>query len=355
MLQVFPLLILVSFVPMGIVLIDYRLSLVSAKTLPILQGIGLASFFLFFGGYSVDAWRYLTRFTHDPMSFGEEWIFWLLGNFLSNNLPDPWPIQFLSAFAVAMWVGAVFRASGCSDKKITILALAILPVVPAFCFAMGNVIRQGLAMTILLHAALYLVEGKKGRFGLLSVIGILVHQVSITLAIAIWLMKLPMRIIWIVLLVSPFVSFLVSFVLSQMGVDLADYIRYSTYDEGQFHYLKFFVYFACACSLLVISSTIDLPIYCRYLIRVFAISVSGASLLLKYEVPFERLLLSSDIFLPIILASVLVGFRPFLRQVFFAGALISSTLFWSSSTAHLTLTIGKEVATQERIKNYQIP
>jgi len=39
------------------------------------QFTALIAFYLLFGGYSIDAWRYLTRFTHNPFSFEQSGFF----------------------------------------------------------------------------------------------------------------------------------------------------------------------------------------------------------------------------------------------------------------------------------------
>ena len=107
-----------------------------------MQCVGLAVFFLIFGGHSIDAWRYLTRFTHNPFGFDEEWLFWVVGHFLSGILPNPWPVKILSVLALGLWVAAVIRANGFKRKETLVLGLAFLPLVSALFFAMGDAIRR---------------------------------------------------------------------------------------------------------------------------------------------------------------------------------------------------------------------
>jgi len=119
----------------------------------------------------------LTRFTHNPLGFDEEWLFWLTGNFISGTLPNPWPVKVLSAFAVALWIWAVIRVISFNSKETLVVALALLPLIPAFFFTMGNAVRQGLASVIVLHAIVFLLAKKRWQFGLAGAAGILVHLI----------------------------------------------------------------------------------------------------------------------------------------------------------------------------------
>jgi len=324
---------------------------------PFFQVIGLISVYLVFGGYSIDAWRYLTRFTHNPFGFDEEWLFWLVGHFLNGMLPNPWPVKILSALAVGLWVAAVVRAIGFKRKEALVLGLALLPLMPAFFFAMGNAIRQGLAAVIVLHAILFVVKGKKWQFGALAITGILVHQVSLVFVIAGAFVRAPRKLIWFFLIMAPFVSFGVSIILELWGINLADYVRYGHRDDGQFHYLKFAAYFSLAIALLGLSSIRVVPNQLLLLTNAFAVTVGLASLLLRYEVPFERILLYADVLLPIIIAMVLAELRVGARtkQVLWGGALCAGLLLWTSGAVNRTLTGGVTHVEDGRIESYQIP
>ncbi len=323
----------------------------------IVQCVGLAVFFLIFGGYSIDAWRYLTRFTHNPFGFDEEWLFWLVGHFLNGTLPNPWPVKILSVLAVGLWVAAVIRAIGFKRKEALVLGLALLPLMPAFFFAMGNAIRQGLAAVIVLHAILFFVKGKKWQFGVLAITGVLVHQVSLVFVIAGAFVRAPRKLIWFFLIMAPFVSFGVSIILELWGINLADYVRYGHRDDGQFHYLKFAVYFIMAIGLLIFSTKREVPNHIVLLINAFALTVGCASLLLMYEVPFERILLYADVLLPIVIATVLTGLklRARSKQLLWSGVLCLGLLLWTSDAVNRTLTAGIATAEDGRIESYQIP
>ena len=324
---------------------------------PSFQVIGLISVYLVFGGHSIDAWRYLTRFTHNPFGFDEEWLFWLVGHFLNEVLPNPWPVKILSVLAVGLWAAAVIRAIGFKRKEALVLGLALLPLMPAFFFAMGNAIRQGLAAVIVLHAILFFVKGKKWQFGALAITGLLVHQVSLVFVIAGAFVRAPRKLIWFFLIMAPFVSFGVSIILGLWGINLADYVRYGYRDDGQFHYLKFAVYFIMAIGLLIFSTKREVPSHIVLLINAFALTVGCASLLLMYEVPFERILLYADVLLPIVIAMVLTGLklRARSKQLLWSGVLCLGLLLWTSDAVNRTLTAGIAQVEDGRIESYQIP
>ena len=327
------------------------------RNLPFLSCLGLVSVYLVFGGYSIDTWRYLTRFTHNPLGFDEEWLFWLIGNFLSETLPNPWPVKIISAIAVGLWVWAVIRAIGFRRTETLVFALALLPLIPAFFFTMGNAIRQGLASVIVLHAILFLLVKKRWQFGLVGAAGILVHLPSLVFVLASAGMRIPRKVLWAFLIVAPCVSFGVSFVLEFWQVNLADYIRYAHRDDGQLHYLKFAFYFLASIGLLIFSSKRPVPEYLISLINVFVITVGFALMLLRYEVPFERILLYADVLLPIIFAMVIVELKLGIKtkRFLWSGAVCAGLLLWTSGAVKHTLTAGLAHVEDGRIEFYQIP
>ena len=332
-------------------------SLARFKLVFTVQVAGLTAFFLIFGGYSIDAWRYLTRFTHNPFGFEEEWLFWVVGHTLSDIFPNPWPIKILSVLAVFLWILAIVRIIGFKKKEILVVGLALLPLMPAFFFTMGNAVRQGLASVIVLHAIVYLLSQRRWQFGMLSIVGLLVHQMSFVFVIAGMAMRISRKALWVFLIFAPFASFFGASFLQLWGIDLADYVRYAYRQDGQLHYFKFAVYFLASVGLLVFSSIRVVPKRLLLLINVFVVTVSCASLLLRYEVPFERILLYADVLLPIIIAMVLaeltLGART--KQVLWGGVLCAGLLLWTSGAVNRTLTAGLAHVEDGRIESYQIP
>jgi len=346
-----------SFLPYFVLGRDRAMEDERYKAVVLLQVLGLVSFYLVFGGYSIDAWRYLTRFTHNPLGFDEEWLFWLTGNFLSGTLPNPWPVKVLSALAVVLWIWAVIRVIRFKSKETLVVALALLPLIPAFFFTMGNAVRQGLASVIVLHSIIFLLARKKWQFGLAGAAGILVHLPSVVFVLAGAGMRIPRKALWAFLIVAPCVSFGVSFVLEFWQVNLADYIRYAHRDDGQLHYLKFAFYFLASIGLLIFSSKRPVPEYLISLINVFVITVGFALMLLRYEVPFERILLYADVLLPIIFAMVIAELKLGIKtkRFLWSGAVCAGLLLWTSGAVKHTLTAGLAHVEDGRIEFYQIP
>ena len=316
----------------------------------------LIAFYLLFGGYSIDAWRYLTRFTHNPFSFETEWIFWIVGNFLSSNFPNPWPLKLLMALSITIWGFAIFRMFGSDRKEEKVWAFLIVPLMPAFFFAMGNAIRQGLAAALILHAVIYLLSRKRLQFWTISATAILIHQVSIILVVAASLIRAPRKIVWAIFLIAPFVSYFLSFGLEQFDINLSDYVRYSTRDEGQFHYVKFFVYYGIAGILLVMTSRQSSLVPVKLLSNVFVLMVSFSACMLNYEVPFERLILFADVLLPIIFGFLVVhlNFGIGIKYCLWVGILFLGLLLWTSGSVQHTLSVGLEHVEKKWIDSYQI-
>ena len=281
----------------------------------------------------------------------------MVGHSLSELLPNPWPLRVLSAFAVGLWCLAVFRSTSSQQREVRLWALALIPLMPAFVFSLGNAVRQGLASVIILHAAIFLMDKKRWQFAFLSVLGVLVHEVSIVFVAAVAAMRMPMSWARAFLLISPFVSFIVVWISARFDVDLASYVRYAGYDEGAFHYLKFAVYFSLANGLLFLSTRRAEADHFHLMAKAFALTVGCASLLLVYEVPFERMVLYSDVLLPVMLAMSVVNLKlGVLGRIWLVGGLLAlGFAFWTSDSVQTTLTEGKAHAEDGRIQFYKIP
>ena len=228
---------------------------------------------------------------------------------------------------------------------------------PAFLFSLGNAVRQGLASVIILHAAIFLINQKRWQFAFLSVLGVLVHEVSIIFVAAVAAMRMPMPWVRAFLLISPFVSFIVVCISARFDVDLASYVRYAGYDEGAFHYLKFAVYFSLANGLFFLSTRRAESDHFHLMAKAFALTVGCASSLLVYEVPFERMVLYSDVLLPVMLAMSVVNLKlGVLGRTWLVGGLLAlGFAFWTSDSVQITLTEGVIHAQEGWIKFYKIP
>lgn len=310
----------------------------SARYVVLAQLSLIAVFWLVWGGYSTDAWRYLSRFPRDPFSFEEEQLFWLLGHGLSGWLPDPWPLKLLSALSALAYCGALVAHYRRGSPIYVILSLSVVLVAPGFFLLFGNAIRQGLAGTVLILGMFAFLKGRYLLFGATVVIAFFLHQPSIIFAAAILASCLPRRWIGVFLVVAPLVSFAANYGLGIAGVDTDLLIRYSHYHEGDFHWVKFVVAYSVAWLLMIVKDRLNSDDARAAVVYVCAVAAS--SLFLKYEVPFERALLFSDLLLPVVAVSLLqLSTRVVKRAelVAWGGIVAIGSLLWSHPSIVATL------------------
>ena len=262
-------------------------------------------FWLVWGGYSIDAWRYLTRFDRDPLRFEEEQLFWMVGHGLGRVLLDPWPLKVLSAIAAGLFAYATAEFLKRYTQSLAYYGLFLIPLLPAFYLTFGNAIRQGLAASIVMVGLVRLQRGQLGAFLSLGLIAFFFHQTSFLLVLAALLGRFQTRRMPLALLLAPLMSFIAYQIAAFYGVNLSEHIRYADYDEGAFHWAKFVVAYGLAWVLWWVHDENDAEI--GWLTASYGYMVAVSSLLLRYEVPFERMLLYSEFLLPALL--VLTLFR----------------------------------------------
>lgn len=265
--------------------------------------ITAAIFWLVWGGYSVDAWRYLSRFDFNPLQFREEQLFWIGGYLLNKLVPDPWPLKILSAFSVLILIWAYHIYFKTTQKNELILAYALLLATPGFFLLLGNTVRQGLAGSIEILGAIFFLQRKYWTWALIAVVGYLVHQFAVIVAIAVLIARpLKQHILWL-WVASLIVSPVSTYVLELFGYSLEQILRYGDHTEGQFHWAKVLMSGTLTAFILYSfrlqpASNID--------IRHLYVSLSIISnTILLYEVPYERLFLFSDLIAPLALGQVI--------------------------------------------------
>jgi hypothetical protein len=265
----------------------------------------LAVFGVVWGGYATDAAKYLIAFDKDPLRQKEEWLFWVVGHGLNRLVPDPWPLKILTALAIAFYGAAVLRNYRSEPQWRPMLALLLVTLLPFFYFTFFNVVRQGLAGAVIVFGITELKHGRYGRYAAIATISFLLHQTSIVLALVLLLAKPFERYRRVALLAGPPAGFLMYVILKIAGVNLDDYVRYSGRHEGLFHYAKFGVTYAMAWLLIFLPAAQHEHV--RTIATPYVFLVAAASLVLRYEVPFERLLLYSELLLPFILPRLVAG------------------------------------------------
>jgi len=298
------------------------------------QALLLCVFFLAWGGYSMDAWRYMHGFAGTPFAFKREWGFWILGHLLTTVAVEPWPIKLLGFLSTAIAVAAVIRYLKRYDGLHVMVGLFVLACTPVFIFTFGNALRQGMGMSIMLAAVVLLTEGRRNWFITLSIVGALFHISAIVLAASALLSMLPRRLAVLALTIAPVIGLAAPGLMMSLGVDLGGWIPYSDRSEGSLYIAKFLVVYPFAWALVLFgergndgSPNLDLTL-------VYAASFSF--LLLGYEVPFERLLLYSLI-LPCVIVPVYVLkirlSQAAMTGMWAAGVSVSAGLWMHQSTA----------------------
>ena len=262
----------------------------------------MAVLWLVWGGYSVDAWRYLSRFDRNPLHFFEEQLFWLVGHSLGLLLPDPWPLKVLSAgFAVLVALGYRWHYQQ-GDWRLP-LAFMLLLATPGFLLLGGNVIRQGLAGAIGIAAAAWLLRGSSWRWALLLVPAFLVHQASVVFFAALLVVRLAGRHLPLIWVVAFSVSPLIQLTVNLTGINLDYLIAHSSEVEGQYHWEKLLI--SSTLSLVVVASLLRHSSEAIDFRHVYLALASCCHTMLLFEVPFERLLLFADLAAPAALVQVL--------------------------------------------------
>ena len=299
------------------------------------HGILLTLFFVAWGGYSLDAWRYLSRFTHNPWGFNEEWLFWFSGHTLSLLVPDPWPLKILTGAGLTFFLWSIIRRYGIARTKETLIAFLLLPLLPAVYLTLGNSIRQGIASVVVVHGIIWLVRGRKRYFVLIGLVAALIHQYSLLLTLAAALSNLPRRVLYGLVLVAPFISFMCYVILGWFDIDLDLYVPYSFKENGVFHYLKFFfAYIMVGILILIRHRSVGLDAETSCLINIYIVIVIFSALILKYEVSFERVLLYSEVLLPLIIPTLIISrtWTHFQTTVVWLAGLVVGLGLWTHNS-----------------------
>ena len=301
-------------------------------------------FWLVWGGYSADSWRYLSGFDNSPVVWNKEKLFWSVGFIFGKLLPDPWPLKLLSCLVTSILFFSFYTA--CRNKKISkyyyVLAIFTVLVLPGYYLLTGNAIKQGFgAAVVILGISIYYSDRRWIGLTILAMAPFF-HLTSIIFAISFYLKRFN-GLFLILLLVSPFISFLVLEVSRYFGYDLSSHVKYSGLKEGVFHYQKFIASNIIAYGLLWTyrkSRSREQLIFISSYIWITIIS----NLLLAYEVPFERILLYVNYILPLVLVEILQ--LPLVQKVkrsqYFKPILISSiiafgSVVWSHNSTLISL------------------
>ncbi len=302
-----------------------------------IQSTLLVGFFLVWGGYSIDAWSYLTGFDGSPLVYDKEWLFYAFGYLLNKVVVDPWPLRIISAFCVLLMVASILEYFGPARRRDVVIALFLLALLPAYFTMFGNAVRQGLAACIVVFALVRSLRGTNRWLFAAAVLGWFIHQPSLALLCAVLVARLDRRWLVAALLLAPLASVMLIGASGIAGFELGDYLPYASRSEGAFHWAKFGVAFVAA--LLALWASGKGPAGDCTLLRVFASMVTISACLAPFEVPFERLLAYAEVLVPLIGPAILARLRPqtqSMRWLWLPG-LVAGLALWTHDSIRATL------------------
>ena len=297
----------------------------------------LSIFWLVWGGYSVDAWNYLTMANRSYFRLEDEALFWLFLGFISRIVSDPWPLKLVSVLISGILCSAYYVYLRDKDDRYLAIAFILLLMTPGYFLLTGNAVRQGIAGSLGVLAIILFINEHYKKWLFLLVVGSLIHQFSLVVFLSVYVCKLVRKYLLWIWIASPFVGITAKPVAAWLGYDLGKIVRYADYSEGLFHWEKFFLSSAIAAIFLISikvkpSNTIDF----RHIV-VFLYSISN--IFVAFEVPFERSLLFVDLMIPLGFAVLIIGLQisRFFQLVSMCILCSLSVLLWSNISIVKTL------------------
>lgn len=263
----------------------------------VLFGLPLVLFWLVWGGYPLDAWNYLTAVDQNPLNTYPEKIFWIAMLGLNALVPHPWSLKLVSAFTAATLIYAYYLYLGNRSRQVLLLSYLLLLALPGFFLLTGNAVKQGVAGALAVLGTVWFLNGRLRWSVLLSIVCLFIHQFSVLWFIAVFTLRHLKRYLIFLWILSPFVSYIAAFGFELTGHNLADIVRYASYSEGVFHWGKFLI-----TSILVAMMFVSLHLAPARDIdfrHIYIALVAISNTILMFEVPFERMLLFSDLVLPL--------------------------------------------------------
>ncbi|GJL81771.1 MAG: hypothetical protein DHS20C01_14050 [marine bacterium B5-7] len=173
---------------------------------------------------------------------------------------------------------------------------------------------------------------------ILSAMAILIHYPIIALFIAVYLANRWPSAAPAFLISAIVLGFGAPWVLNIFGFELAAIVKYSGYTEGSYHYLKLAVHLVVAGFILIL---VRFVLHRKLVLfeSVYLYCVGVASLLVLYEVPFERLLLYGEMIIPFMLPGLLLVERLSARAMIglWATGMVLGILLWTNRSIEITL------------------
>ena len=293
-------------------------------------------FFLAWGGYSKDSWRYVNGFIGSPLVYEKEHLFYIIGYFLDKAFVAPWPLKIYAAGCAGLVCLSIAKFHGMDKPRHVIFGMLILALTPACFLIMGNALRQAYAAVIIVFGMMYFVQGRYFIFLFSGIVAFSFHQTSVILFAAVALANLRIPLGWtcLGLAVAPFVSFLVVFVDRILGLGIVGgvWLYFLDKTEGVFYLEKFALAYSVAWFFLL--SNPDPSDDKQRVLWVYVYMVMMSCLLLRFQVPFERMLAYSELLWPLCLPVIASSYKRVLnyRVVRLGGSvflLVMGLLLWT--------------------------
>lgn len=315
-----------------LIVLIYTFRRFSKRVLAVLAHILALSIGIFYGSrdfiVGTDTKEYVERFQSGLVT--EDYIFSGLSSFTHHlGLSPAFFLTLIAVLTSLFMLRALKNFSGSYVKASLFLVLAA--VLPYGVMSYVNIIRQGLAVSLVLYGLSLLYAGLKRRGTFLAISSLFIHSTSGIVLMVSYIFNKISNIKWLATkFVVGFISLSLLFVVLLFALnsntDIANrFLNYSAIDSSESPYLIYLkivwgIFHGIIIVILNRRSKIFPPLY-SYLMTVLIMSV----LLISNPLISSRFLASLDFILPVIYASY-VGYKGKLYVVAIASMIVYATL-----------------------------
>ncbi len=263
-------------------------------------------FFLTYSGFSADAGVYQDYFEYylfypitESVFLFKQFLFFGPGSILAERFYAPWPLKILSALGILLFSLSLFQLFRGRNERLLTLALALMLLTPGVVYLFGNGIRQAYACVWMFLGISEFFNRRWIRTACFVILGIAFHISSgIAMLAALLIGLAPKTILALGLVLSPLIGYCVFLIYGLDGPG-GLHLNYQANSEGEFHWLRLAFSYGLAWLVLAHLKGKTAGIESRIL-SIFVATVIVASAFLVWEVPASRILLQSDLFLPVV-------------------------------------------------------
>ncbi len=337
-------LILLTLLPFTMFINSKSDDVLQAKVIYMIQAFFTCLFIFAWGGFSADAPIYseyfswfLSTIKGVDIYFVMSYPFYLIGTILNELIYPPWPLKIMMGSAVFIYSLGLYKICKRISMYHANIALLALLLMPSYYLLFGNAIRQGFAASIVVLGFAYLLDRKYVVFIALVFFTYFIHSSSIAFAVAFLMIKLPIKWVKILLLLSPISLLSYESLFGSSPI----YIPYAGRKEGIYHFERFILEYALAWMTILLYPNLQTKY--KQLALAYPIMVAISSIFLFYEIAFERLVGYADLLLPITISIILLNYRHILQATLFKQTIIilivlaTGLLLWNHPSVVFTL------------------